>query len=247
MEIIIDCREQKLIDEFQKLGVPIFIKSLDIGDIHICYENNTTLIIERKTVNDLYASIHDGRHREQKARLLSSYASSQCIYLLEGTFRRNDHRYSILRGALLNTQFRDKIQIINTYSVEDSVQTIITLKNKVEKSPQWFSLHQENQSHSSTQEYYNTIKIKKKENMTPFVCQILFLSQIPGISKSVATKILENTKSISNLVQLYQTCATKEDCESLLRSIELKTNTGKLRKLGPILSKRVYEYTMNIQ
>ncbi len=43
-------------------------------------------MIERKTVDDLMASIKDGRHREQKIRLLKKQKDSVHIYyLIEGS------------------------------------------------------------------------------------------------------------------------------------------------------------------
>ena len=69
--IEIDYRELKLKKEFE--SNPIFrFKNLDIGDI-LCYINDELkLIIERKTITDLYSSIKDGRYHEQKTRLLSN-------------------------------------------------------------------------------------------------------------------------------------------------------------------------------
>ena len=71
MELIIDNRET-IKDYFQDKDY-VKIKNLDIGDYIFKYDDKDILIIERKTIEDYAASIKDGRHREQKQRLLSNY------------------------------------------------------------------------------------------------------------------------------------------------------------------------------
>ena len=74
--IKIDYREKKLIPIIQSLNndynfnINIEVENLPIGDI-IIYDKrgNEKLIIERKTLNDLAASIRDGRYSEQSFRL----------------------------------------------------------------------------------------------------------------------------------------------------------------------------------
>jgi ERCC4-type nuclease len=77
MIIKIDIREQELLGEINKLVqfIPIFkqlkvvTENLPLGDIIIADEKEEKLIIERKTINDLLASIKDGRYEEQSYRL----------------------------------------------------------------------------------------------------------------------------------------------------------------------------------
>ena len=47
-------------------------------------------------------------------------------------------RKKIIDGALLNTIFRDKITVIKTDSVMDTVQTIINLTKKCIENRDWF-------------------------------------------------------------------------------------------------------------
>ena len=67
IELILDNREHKLIELLPNDTVA----PLDIGDIQFRRGEETILIIERKSVTDLAASICDGRSREQKARLFN--------------------------------------------------------------------------------------------------------------------------------------------------------------------------------
>ena len=90
VNLIIDNRERELI-ELAKDKIQFESKSLDVGDILFTDENNETiLLIERKTVNDLKASICDGRAREQKARMLNcGIDPSRIIYLVEGNLNKH--------------------------------------------------------------------------------------------------------------------------------------------------------------
>ena len=72
MEIIIDNREKDLIELFKNNNVTHVNKNLDIGDIQFIINNEIIYIIERKTYDDLGASIKDGRYKEQKIRLLAN-------------------------------------------------------------------------------------------------------------------------------------------------------------------------------
>ena len=80
MIVKVDTREHDLLQQITYLitNIPIFkdivIKSetLPIGDIIICDDKEEKLIIERKSVSDLLASIKDGRYEEQSYRLNGS-------------------------------------------------------------------------------------------------------------------------------------------------------------------------------
>ena len=86
MKLIIDNREKSIIPLFQE--VEYETTNLDLGDFQIINpEGEIILIIERKTQADLLSSIKDGRHREQKLRLLNS-SIPNIAYLIEG---KNDN------------------------------------------------------------------------------------------------------------------------------------------------------------
>jgi len=77
MFIKVDVREQELLAKIKQLVlfIPIFKKlevvseNLPIGDFIISDNKEDKLIIERKSVTDLLASIKDGRYEEQSYRL----------------------------------------------------------------------------------------------------------------------------------------------------------------------------------
>ena len=248
MTLVIDSREIKiknLLSERNNIEIEV-IEQCDLGDFIFYRDSSKTevlLIIERKTISDLYSSINDGRHREQKIRLMSNYRPKQIIYLIENDIDLTDNRYKIIKGAILNSILRDNLKVIKSKNLIETCYILETIQKKIQKNPNWFiDFNNISSSINDNIDYCSTIKIKKKENLTPLVCQILQLSQIPGVSKSVAKIIIEKYKCLSNLILSYTKCETIEEKDQLLKDIIIKTTTGKERKLGKVLSSRIYNY-----
>ena len=79
ISITVDVRERELI---RILGNDANVKALDMGDVLV--RSGWEWVFERKTLDDLAASIKDGRYREQKSRLLAHYPPHRITYILEG-------------------------------------------------------------------------------------------------------------------------------------------------------------------
>ena len=251
LELIYDSRELKLkelLEENKNDTIQLSEKYLDLGDIIFKKDNEEILVIERKTLCDLYSSIQDGRYKEQKIRLMSNYSREKIVYIIEGTISSQNSKFfknskSITDGALLNMAFRDNITIIRTKDINDTCNILYLIGKKIIKNPEFFSVDSSssNTSNTSSISYLDTVKVAKKDNMTASLCNIIQLSQIPGVSKFMAQTIIEKYGSISNLICDYQNFDSGEsnetDKEDLLKNIELKS-----RKLGPTLSKRIYNY-----
>lgn len=245
LELIYDSRELKLKDllEENKIdSIQLIQKYLDLGDIIFKKDNEELLVIERKTLSDLYSSIQDGRYKEQKIRLMSNYSREKIVYIIEGNISSPNSKFlknskSITDGALINMGFRDKITIIRTKNINETCNILYLLGKKIIKNPEFFI----SSSSSNTNTYLDTVKICKKDNMTPTLCNIIQLSQIPGVSKSMGENIITKYGSISNLICEYKKIgsgeSTEKEKEDMLKNIILKS-----RKLGPTLSKRIYNY-----
>lgn len=255
MELLIDNRETKFIDLFKnkESNITFTIKQLDIGDFVIKKNGVVYLIIERKSVNDLYGSIRDGRYKEQKLRLVSNYNKTQILYIIEGEIKNQNNKYyknykSIIYGSIINTMYRDSIKIYKTINLEETLETVLYLYKKINDNEDFFidkSVSVNSGSDLKIDKYIETIKLKKKDNLSPVNCNILQLSQIPGVSRNMSQSIIKIYSSISNLVIKYmeiEDCKTKE---MFLKNIIYNTSLGipiKTRKIGPVVSKRIYEY-----
>lgn len=245
MNIIVDCKEnQKFIDVLNNHQISFTIQSLELGDIVFTFQSQTVLYIERKTINDLAASLNDGRYHEQKARLKGKKA----IYLIEGKFDDLDKFYhktlnlEKFKGCIINTMIRDNIQVYLTDSMDDSA---ILIKDIAKRLPNYVNLLISGESEKQFQNidtndliYSNSLKSKKKDNINPTVCFINQLHQIPGVSTNIAQTIVDQYLSMYNLIIEYN---KREDREGMLKDIKVNN-----RKIGPVVSKRIYQYLFKL-
>ena len=225
MEIIIDNRENSLIKLLEENKEVFIKKNLEIGDIQFIENDKLIYIVERKTINDLGASIKDGRYKEQKMRLLSNH-SNNIYYIIEGNIDDcNTLNRKALLGSIINMSFRDNIKVISSNNIKDTYDIILQIRRKYDEG-------KFKEIESSTDNYVSSIKMNKKENMSKEICNIVQLATIPGVSQKISKIILEKYGSMSNLIEEY-----KKTDNLLLADISL----GK-RKIGKVLSIKIYDY-----
>jgi hypothetical protein len=91
-------------------------------------------------------------------------------------------------------------------------------------------------------EYLKTIKLAKKDNMTPENCYLCQLSQIPGVSIETANVIAGQYPSIRSLIMAYEALDNVPSKENLLAELSITLTNDKTRRLGNVISKRVFEF-----
>jgi ERCC4-type nuclease len=195
MNLCVDYRERAILARLKA-----DTKTLILGDACIEKDGQDIVIIERKTVADLSASICDGRYQEQSFRLLeSTLPPHRIVYVIEGSL---DSPQSItkkaLSSAIMSLWFTKGFSVVQTANIDETVEFIEQLFEKTCKEP------------SETKEYVSTLKIKKKDKLTPETVDILMLSQIPNISTVTAKAILHTYTTIFAL-----TTALKENPDCL--------------------------------
>jgi crossover junction endonuclease MUS81 len=232
IDIFIDNREGKLwkiINErdldIYKDKINIINKQLDIADIHIIINDNLYLF-ERKTTNDLLASINDGRYREQKARLKSSNPHS-ITYIIEGDniISSKNKNQKKLTSVYYNSIYRDGINVLFMKDIDETITFILLLATKmIDKPENYIGIIQDNK------EYIDVCKIKteKKMNIDKDNCYLLQLCQIPSISKELAKKIKDKYPSLMILMM-----SLKDEGETILTKID---------GIGKTKAKIIYEY-----
>jgi crossover junction endonuclease MUS81 len=258
INLVIDNRESKLITylETQK-EIPFEKKQLLLGDIQIFVnknENNITpfidYVIERKTIKDLLASVKDGRYKEQKGRILSQIEQKNVgvfFYIIEGSSHYlKSYEKSIYQGALISISLRDNIHIIKTDTPYDTGDFLVRLYKRLIKEDlsgkiqdiQDIQNIRRNNNETQPIKYIETLKASKKANIDAPTSQIMALGVVPGISYKIATAILKEYNTLSDLFDAYQGLETEEEKIYLLKNIEITEN----RKLGLSASKNIYEY-----
>jgi crossover junction endonuclease MUS81 len=242
IELVVDNRERELIIFLTKNNVSFKVETLDLGDIIFKKENEIVFVIERKTLNDLKASICDGRLREQKARLMSNFEKSRIMYLIEGRVSTasdgvvSGMPISTILGSIINTLLRDDLKVYKTNSLEETAIFIERLLEKFTCEIDMFF------KESKPIDYVSTLKTQKKANMTPSVWLVSQLALIPQVSTSIATEISIIYPSLISLVFAYERLNDEKQKEELLSNI--KQNNG--RRIGEKISKRIYQFVYNV-
>ena len=237
MSLILDNREHALIRTLTTAGQQHEVKALTVGDVWIqtvatATEQQTKgLIIERKALADLQASLFDGRYREQKARLLSTCQELKMrpVYVLEGNiaFAPANLSTAAIRKLINRLQLRYGIAVIQTESVADTVTWIQTTLEQIKADPEAF---QPPTCPEGTQQqqpaYWQSLSSSKKTNMDAPTFARQTLALCPGLSLKAANAILEAHGP--NLINVLA-CD-----EKTLADIKVGT-----RRVGPAVAKRL--------
>lgn len=248
MEVIIDNRETKIKEYFSSLVnyVDVFkYENLDIGDIVIKYNGVVKYIFERKTLRDLAESIKDNRYHEQKQRMKfssSSYVKISYIFeyfinydSLEPDVQISNLRADVLLSAILNTTLRDNYGIFLT---KDTKETIYVLENIIYRM-----LKDPTKYFNKTDKIDNTylLKRRKKDNITRENIFLLYLSQIPGVSKSIGTQLSKMYKTMSEFILYLNTFENYDDKINYVANINVDIKNDKKRKIGKKTATKIIE------
>lgn len=195
MSLILDNREHALIRALA--AEQHEVKALTVGDIWIQAAPEATmkgLIVERKALADLQASLFDGRYREQKARLLSTCQelAMRPVYVLEGNmaFPPANLSTAAIRKLVNRLQLRYGIAVVQTESVSDTADWVKTTVEQLAADPEAF---QPPTCPDGTQQpvYWQSLSSSKKTNMDAPTFARQALALCPGLSLKAANAILE--------------------------------------------------------
>jgi len=221
--LIVDSRERHLIPLFPS---SIKIQTLPVGDFWFeDASNNLKLIIERKTIKDLEASVLDGRYREQKGRLLAhcEEKGAQPLYLLEGAYMSTSGRISApaLMKLIARLQFKHGIPVMHANSLSESAILVQALH-------EYFLEDGANFTRDMTPlRPTEGIHVAKKVNAEdPKQFLVACLMQCPGVSSRIAEAIATTYPSFQTLIGAD---------EKGLAEILLATG----RRIGPVVAKRL--------
>lgn len=246
--------------ELTQLGVLFEVRRLKVGDfawIARCRKTNDELvvpyIIERKRLDDLSASIVDGRFHEQKFRLKQS-GIENLMYIVENIDKNS--RFSIplpsLLQASVNCLVQDGFTVKYTRSHKDSMSYLSCVTKiliKIYKDKKLVGCKKDHLTQADNvdsavrlMEFKEFNKASSKQRTFKvsemFIRQLL---QLKGMSVDKATAIVERYASPQILITALEN--SRENGEQLLASIQVG---DKKRRLGPAVSKAVYQlYTTN--
>jgi crossover junction endonuclease MUS81 len=239
MLLKIDHREPSCIKNNIKLKECVF-ENLQVGDFEFCKDNKTKIIIERKDLDDLCASIHDGRYDEQKRKLLLRSQKSEehfpIAYLLEGNYKQHSQNKMIL-NIIHTLQFRDGFYVILSDNYKETIEIIDNIYRLIEND-KFDNLSQD----AVNRKYINSRKSSRTLSLDHNNWWLISLSQIKGIGSSKAKAIVEIYNSISDLLDAYNKCDSIDLQKTLLSNIKV----GK-KKLGNKASENIWKSIFNVQ
>ncbi|KAM3588680.1 Crossover junction endonuclease mus81 [Umbelopsis sp. WA50703] len=147
--LVLDTREVKsrrdrdyIQDKLQQRGINVLVCALELGDVvWIAQKVNDQgppddlfldFVLERKRMDDLVASIKDGRFLEQKYRLKKA-AAKQVFYLIEEFNKEEAVRFgqTAIQTALAKTQVVDGFFVKHTASIDESIDYLERLTKLV--------------------------------------------------------------------------------------------------------------------
>jgi ERCC4-type nuclease len=258
MIIKIDTREQELFKKCETTiatvpkfaDIKLISTTLPLGDIIINDGTNDCIIIERKTLSDLAASIKDGRYEEQSYRLNGlEHHNHNIVYLIEGDIHRfNSFKERIdkqtLYSAMFSINYFKGFSVMRSNTIDETAMFACNMTYKLvsglkagkigfysnklllDTSSGKQKNNTDDENHISEKDYCSVIKKVKKDNITPDNIGEIMLCQIPGISSASALAILSQFKTLPNLIQCI-----KND-ELCLNHICTTDTNGKSRKIS---------------
>jgi ERCC4-type nuclease len=271
MLIKIDYRETDIINKITNLlslkkleNITLQSENLPLGDIIICTDNgDEKLILERKTLQDLAASIRDGRYKEQSFRLNECNVHNHNImYLIEGNLQHYKpflfgkapiDKYALL-SSFVSICYYKGFSLYKSNNIDESAEWIIQLAYKIKKeggngyysknitneSMNNESMNNESMNNDNKNDkddnYSSTLKRTKKNNITPNNIGEIMLSQIPSVSSQVAIVIMEKFKTLKNLISALNADKT------VLRDIKTVNKSGQARKISKTSIENIYNY-----
>jgi ERCC4-type nuclease len=162
-----------------------------VGDIWIGTENGDPLpnsvLIERKSVADLEASIMDNRYREQRSRLMS-YATEKkahVAYIIEGELDRLGARLTkqALMKHITRLALRYHIAVFQTASIKETAELCQLIQDQWKADPTTFE-------QPATMTYVETRGKTREENSDdPAVFISTVLQACRGVSSAGAKAI----------------------------------------------------------
>ena len=186
---------------------------LPLGDIilHDPNQQKDIVIFERKTLNDLAASIQDGRYKEQSFRLIETATSTgfhthNIVYIIEGDLahyeakRNNNNRITntALQSAMVSLLYYKGFSVVRTMNLGETADFILHFADKVAKESAEGTIPAHTtgcdipENVEPAAQAYSEVgtKKEKRDYITRDNIGEIMLAQVPGVSPKVAAAIL---------------------------------------------------------
>ena len=242
-KMIIDRHVMKDLIELTSVPLPI-------GDIIISdsITDEDKVIVERKTLVDLAASIKDGRYAEQSYRLNGlNHPNHNIIYLIEGDLTKLSIFKSkidkqTLYSSMFSINYYKGFSLMRSNTLEESATILCNMLFKLIKSENKQPYYKQQQQQltpvigDEVDEYCSVVKRVKKENVTKENISNIMLCQIPSISDVTANAVFKKFNTMSDLIVAIRADPT------CLNDIKTTMANGKSRKISKTCIKNIIDF-----
>ena len=200
-------------------------KNLEQGDFIIRDLNeNILLIIERKNINDLLASVKDSRYTEQSDRYSQlDILSNKIMYIIEGNIfiiAKQTTESKIIYSCIFSLTYKKGFTVLFTTNIKETCELIY----------EYYKRLYENKESSELK-----LNLVKKQTITPANINSYMLNLIPGIGLNTAKEILIHFNG--KLYDLINELILNED---ILNNIKIKS-----RKISSKVVQNIKGYLIN--
>ena len=235
MPVWLDYRERAL----QALAPSLRVIAPPVGDIWIGeMRDEATLelldggvVLERKSLLDLEASVIDGRYEEQRGRLLA-YAAERKVavaYVVEGEtagFRGRRFTGESIVKLIAQMQLHHRIPVFQTASTRETVQLALTIEGEWAKRS-FASFHAAGGAGGATTPVAASYtKSASRDTRESFLLGVL--TQCRGISEALARAVAARVTSMEGLMR-----ATESELAAV-------SAAGRKRSVGNAVAARLY-------
>ena len=274
LELLVDTRERALLAELTRRQSSQSVckfecrsEMLDIGDVHVRLVGGASpvlaILVERKTLGDLAASIRDGRYHEQKERSAASGAV-RVLYVIEaspGALQLGDGPmpdvYGMpaarVQGCITSLLLSERVKVVITRSVEETAGLLVRLGAALlRRAESDASGHAHAHAHAHADAHAHAhahadaryersactasaVRVRKRDNVDPRLCYLQQLCQVPGVSHGIATSIASAYPTMRALLS---------SLEGLPDDRAREAQLSKVPMVGRKLSARLCEYMM---
>ncbi|ORY04066.1 putative DNA repair protein Mus81 [Basidiobolus meristosporus CBS 931.73] len=256
--------------ELERRGVPVHTRNLELGDVlWVARQLNCGgseeeiflgYVVERKRMDDLVASIKDGRFKEQKFRL-KNCGASQIVYLVEGNEADGTRAFggsTAIQTAISSTQVVDGFFLKKTDSVDESINYLSRMTRQLQSMYTESVLHVipdslvNKATYLALREHLAGLEPGKEFHITyGSYCQLnsksgslslqdLFIKMLVttrGITAEKAYEIAKRYPTPKSLFDAYDSLDSEEAKKHMLKD---NARAVRRKNIGAALSERLY-------
>ena len=209
-----------------------------VGDYWIVNQGKRVIeVIERKTVDDLKASIQDGRYAEQPTRIIRTAAPLQFVLVIGSLYWIKDlEERKAVQSAMIHLQHaHDRLRV--EHFTEDSLMPEVLAAHwkyaaLYAQGNDWIPCVPE------VEQVKRECKKRKIDNQQD--AWLVQVCCVEGVSLKRGEVIVERFRSASQYLEEVRVLPNERDRERLIADLKVPIKNG-FRRLGDVISKRFYQ------